>query len=206
MARILITSGPTRQYLDPIRFLSNASSGRMGCALAAAALDAGHEVVVISGPVNVTYPAAAEVIEVVTTDEMLAAAVEQFPSCDGAIGVAAPCDFAPLVVAREKIKKTDVSLTLELGSTPDIMMALGKMKRGSQWTIGFALETENGRANAIEKLRRKQFDLIVLNAADAMGSKVNSINVIDQSGELIREFSGSKADAAVVIVEQIANL
>jgi phosphopantothenoylcysteine decarboxylase/phosphopantothenate--cysteine ligase len=178
----------------------------MGCALAAAALDAGHEVVVISGPVNVTYPAAAEVIEVVTTDEMLAAAVEQFPSCDGAIGVAAPCDFAPLVVAREKIKKTDVSLTLELGSTPDIMMALGKMKRGSQWTIGFALETENGRANAIEKLRRKQFDLIVLNAADAMGSKVNSINVIDQSGELIREFSGSKADAAVVIVEQIANL
>ncbi len=206
MARILITSGPTRQYLDPIRFLSNASSGRMGCALAAAALDAGHEVVVISGPVSISYPAAAEVIAAVTTQEMLAAAVEQFPSCDGAIGVAAPCDFAPLVVAGEKIKKTDGNLTLELGDTPDIMMALGKMKQEHQWSVGFALETENGRANALEKLRRKQFDLIVLNAADAMGSEVNSINVIDGSGESVRKFSGSKADAAVAIIEEIANL
>lgn len=206
MARILITSGPTRQYLDPVRFLSNASSGRMGCALATAALAAGHEVVVISGPVSVTYPAAAEVISVVTTEEMLAASVKQFPTCEGVIGVAAPCDFSPRVVASEKIKKADGNLTLELVATSDIMKTLGELKQSHQWSVGFALETENGLANAVQKLRGKHCDLIVLNGADAIDSEVNSINVIDSTGESIRQFSGSKADAAAVIVEQIANL
>ena len=203
MARILITSGPTRQYLDPVRYLSNASSGRMGCALATAALAAGHEVVVVSGPVSVTYPAAAEVITVVTTEEMLAASVEQFPTCDGVIGVAAPCDFAPAVVASEKIKKKDGNLTLELVATPDIMKALGALKQEHQWSIGFALETENAKANAVEKLGRKQCDLIVLNSADAIDSEVNSITVINTKGESIRDFSGSKTDAAAVIIELI---
>lgn len=178
----------------------------MGCALATAALAAGHEVVVISGPVSITYPEAAEVISVMTTEEMLAAAIEQFPSCDGAIGVAAPCDFAPLVVADEKIKKTDANLTLELEGTPDIMMALGKMKQSHQWSIGFAMETENGLTNALKKLRAKQFDLIVLNGVEAIGSEVNSINVIDSSGESVRKFSGDKLEAAVLIVEHIAAL
>ena len=203
MARILITSGPTRQYLDPVRYLSNASSGRMGCALATAALAAGHEVVVVSGPVSVTYPAAAEVITVVTTEEMLAASVAQFPTCDGVIGVAAPCDFAPAVVASEKIKKKDGNLTLELVATPDIMKALGALKQEHQWSIGFALETENAKANAVEKLARKQCDLIVLNSADAIDSEVNSITVINTKGESIRDFSGSKTDAAAVIIELI---
>lgn len=203
MARILITSGPTRQYLDPVRYLSNASSGRMGCALATAALAAGHEVVVVSGPVSVTYPAAAEVITVVTTEEMLAASVAQFPTCDGVIGVAAPCDFAPAVVASEKIKKKDGNLTLELVATPDIMKALGALKQEHQWSIGFALETENAKANAVEKLGRKQCDLIVLNSADAIDSEVNSITVINTKGESIRDFSGSKTDAAAVIIELI---
>ena len=91
MARILITSGPTRQYLDPVRYLTNASSGRMGSSLASAALKLGHEVVVISGPVTVEYPDGAEVIDILTTDEMLESAREVFPNCDGAIGAAAPC-------------------------------------------------------------------------------------------------------------------
>lgn len=203
MARILITSGPTRQYLDPVRYLSNASSGRMGCALATAALAAGHEVVVVSGPVSVAYPEAAEVIAVVTTEEMLAASVEQFPTCDGVIGVAAPCDFSPKVVASEKIKKVDGNLTLELVATPDIMKALGALKQEHQWSVGFALETENGLDNAVQKLRDKQCDLIVLNGADAIDSEVNSITVIDNEGESIRKFSGSKPDAAKVIVELI---
>ena len=89
MARILITSGPTRQFLDPVRYITNASSGRMGSALAAAALDQGHEVVIVSGPVAVDYPSAAELIPVMTTDDMLVAAVKEFASCDGAIGAAA---------------------------------------------------------------------------------------------------------------------
>jgi len=175
----------------------------MGCALATAALAAGHEVVVVSGPVSVAYPEAAEVIAVVTTEEMLAASVEQFPTCDGVIGVAAPCDFSPKVVASEKIKKVDGNLTLELVATPDIMKALGALKQEHQWSVGFALETENGLDNAVQKLRDKQCDLIVLNGADAIDSEVNSITVIDNEGESIRKFSGSKPDAAKVIVELI---
>jgi len=98
MARILITSGPTRQYLDPVRYLTNASSGRMGRALTEAALSLGHEVVVISGPVEVTYPDAACVVSVVSTEEMLVAAREEFEKCDGLIGAAAPCDYRPVRV------------------------------------------------------------------------------------------------------------
>ncbi|MBQ7030024.1 MAG: phosphopantothenoylcysteine decarboxylase, partial [Thermoguttaceae bacterium] len=92
MAKILITSGPTRQYLDPIRYLTNASSGRMGAALAQAALDAGFEVVVVSGPVDVKYPNGARVVDVVSTEEMRTAAMQLYPECVGAIGAAAPCD------------------------------------------------------------------------------------------------------------------
>ena len=99
MARVLITSGPTRQYLDPVRYLTNASSGRMGKALAEAVLAAGHQVMIVSGPVEVEYPPAAEVTNVVSTEEMLAACRELFPACDGLIGVAAPCDYRPVRVA-----------------------------------------------------------------------------------------------------------
>src|SRR5207248_2816110 len=106
MSRVLITSGPTRQYLDPVRYLTNASSGRMGQALVEAAIEDGHEVVVVSGPVEVEYPAAAHAISVVTTEEMLAACQEVFPRCDGLIGVAAPCDYRPVKVEPNKIHRT----------------------------------------------------------------------------------------------------
>src|SRR5689334_15998371 len=114
LARILITSGPTRQYLDPVRYLTNASSGRMGAALAEAALASGHEVVIVSGPVDVAYPQAARVERVVSTEEMLVAARREFPSCDGLIGVAAPCDYRPVMVAASKIAKTGTPLELHL--------------------------------------------------------------------------------------------
>src|SRR3954453_21780780 len=118
MARILITSGPTRQYLDPVRYLTNASSGRMGRALAAAALELGHEVVVVSGPVNVEYPKAADVRPIVSTEELLAVCKELFPSCGGAIGAAAPCDYRPVRVETQKIAKTGQPLMLNLVETP----------------------------------------------------------------------------------------
>ena len=129
MARILITSGPTRQYLDRVRYLSNASSGRMGQALAAAAVEAGHEVVVVSGPVGVRYPAAAKVIPVVSTEEMLAECLKVFPACDGLIAVAAPCDYRPRTVADGKIRKTGRPLEIELVETPDIVARLGAIRR-----------------------------------------------------------------------------
>lgn len=206
MARILITSGPTRQYLDPVRYLSNASSGKMGSALAKAAIAAGYDVVVVSGPVDIQYPAVAEVVAVVTTAEMLAAAVEQFPGCEGVIGVAAPCDFAPVNVAHEKIKKSADRFTLEMTATPDIMQTLGERKRPEQWSVGFALETENARANAVEKLKRKHCDLIVLNDASAIGAEESSIDVIGTDGTSVGQFQGTKSGAAAVIVRAIEEI
>src|SRR5687767_10559120 len=113
MARILITSGPTRQYLDPVRFLTNASSGRMGRALALAAIQLGHDVVVVSGPVNVAYPSPAKVVPVVTTDDLLDACRREFPECDGLIAAAAPCDYRPVRVESKKIAKTGEPLELQ---------------------------------------------------------------------------------------------
>ena len=125
MSRILITSGPTRQYLDPVRYLSNGSSGRMGKALAEAVLAAGHEVVIVSGPVEVRYPSAARVVPVVSTEEMLAACLDVFPQCAGLIAAAAPCDYRPRVVAAEKIRKTGAPIDVHLVETPDIVARLG---------------------------------------------------------------------------------
>ena len=134
MARILITSGPTRQYIDPVRYLTNASSGRMGQALAAAALAAGHEVVVVSGPVDIEYPDGCTVIDVVTTEEMLESAQREFQHCEGLIGVAAPCDYRPEVVEDQKISKTGGPLTLQLFETPDVVATLGATKRIAGWS------------------------------------------------------------------------
>ncbi|HEV7226619.1 MAG TPA: phosphopantothenoylcysteine decarboxylase, partial [Pirellulales bacterium] len=170
MARVLITSGPTRQYLDPVRYLTNASSGRMGKALAEAVLAAGHNVVIVSGPVEVAYPAAAQVVRVVSTEEMLAACREIFPGCDGLIGVAAPCDYRPVRVAEGKIQKTGQPLELHLIETPDVVATLGAEKRAGQWLVGFALETDDQRLRALAKLEKKSCDLMVLNGPQAMNA------------------------------------
>ena len=172
MARILITSGPTRQYLDPVRYLTNGSSGRMGKALAEAALELGHEVIIISGPVEVTYPAAAEVVSVISTEEMLAAAEQRFTECDGLIGAAAPCDYRPVVIAKGKIQKTGQPLELRLIETPDIVATLGANKAPGQWVVGFALETDDARFRALVKAEQKSCDLMVANGPQAMHSQI----------------------------------
>ncbi|HUT12429.1 MAG TPA: phosphopantothenoylcysteine decarboxylase [Thermoguttaceae bacterium] len=195
MPRILITSGPTRQYLDPVRYLTNASSGRMGAALAEAALEAGHEVVIVSGPVDVDYPEAAEVISMVSTEEMLEACLKVFPACDGLIGVAAPCDYRPVVVASQKIQKTGEPLKLHLIETPDVVARLGAVK-GRQWMVAFALETQDERMRALQKLERKSCDLIVVNGPGAMHAPDTQVEIIDPAGHVLAEFSGSKPDVA----------
>jgi phosphopantothenoylcysteine decarboxylase / phosphopantothenate---cysteine ligase len=194
MARILITSGPTRQYLDPVRYLTNASSGRMGKALAEAAVDMGHDVTVVSGPVEVQYPAAAEVIDVVSTEEMLEACRKLFPSCDGMIGVAAPCDYRPVRVAEQKIAKTGQPLTLHLIETDDVVATLGAAKRSNQWVVGFALETEDPRLRALAKLEKKHCDLIVLNGPDAMNALDNRVEILDPNGDIVEAIAGQKED------------
>jgi len=202
VARILITSGPTRQYLDPVRYLTNASSGRMGRALAEAALAAGHEVTIVSGPVDVAYPPAAKVIDVVSTEEMLSAAQEAFTECDGVIGVAAPCDYRPRRVEPGKITKTGQPLELELIETPDVVATLGAAKT-HQWLVGFALETDDQRLRALAKLEKKSCDLMVLNGPEAMHAANTQVEVIDRNGAVLDVYAGTKEQVAAALFHLI---
>lgn len=203
MARILITSGPTRQYLDPVRYLTNASSGRMGAALASAAIDLGHDVVVVSGPVTVGYPGSAQVRPIVSTEELLAVCQEIFPTCHGVIGAAAPCDYRPMRVEQHKIAKTGQPLLLQLVETPDVMATLGAAKRPGQWLVGFALETDDQRFRALTKLERKSCDLIVLNGPAAMDAADNQVEVFDKTGAVVAAAEGNKEAVATRILQVI---
>ena len=196
MAAIVITSGPTRQYLDPVRYLTNASSGRMGCAVAEAAIRRGHRVTVVSGPVQIRYPDAARVIDVVTTEEMLRATADAFAAADGLIGVAAPCDYMPRVLRPEKIAKTGEPLQLELIETPDIVATLAAAKRPGQWVVGFALETEDRHYRAVAKMQRKRCDLMVSNSAAAIDAAETDLDILGRDGVLIERVVGPKSHAA----------
>ncbi len=167
----------------------------MGAALAAAALEAGHEVIIVSGPVEVAYPCEAKVIPVVTTDEMLAACQSVFPDCNGLIAVAAPCDYRPVEVAQGKIHKTGDSLHVELVETPDIVATLGTEKQ-SQWIVAFALETHDRHLRAMQKLERKRCDLIVVNGAEAIHATDTAIEVLNKQGAVLKHLSGSKGQVA----------
>lgn len=202
MTRILITSGPTRQYLDPVRYLTNASSGKMGAALTAAAMEHGHQVVVVSGPVDIEYPAGAEVLPVVSTEEMLDVCRSVFPKCDGLIGVAAPSDYRPVKVESGKIAKTGEPLVLHLIETPDVVASLGAEK-AHQWLVGFALETEDHRLRALAKLEKKSCDLMVLNGPEAMHSSDNQVEIIDAQGTVLESIEGPKEAVARGIFQVI---
>ncbi len=203
MANILITSGPTRQYLDPVRYLTNASSGRMGAALASAAIQAGHRVTIVSGPVHVDYPESAQIVSVTTTDEMLRAVQELFPSQDGLIGAAAPCDYMPRRVSPAKIAKSGEPLQLELIETPDIVATVAQTKKPHQWVVGFALETEDQRFRAIVKMQRKCCDIMVSNGPSAIDSADNEVEILASDGQTIAHAAGSKPAVAATIVESI---
>jgi phosphopantothenoylcysteine decarboxylase/phosphopantothenate--cysteine ligase len=203
MAKILITSGPTRQYLDPVRYLTNASSGRMGAALAEAALDAGHSVTIVSGPVHVAYPPQARVLQVVTTDDMLDTVCEQFPYHDGLIGAAAPCDYMPRRVSQAKLAKSGAPLQLELIETPDIVATVAQRKTTAQWVVGFALETEDQRFRAIVKMQKKCCDLMVSNGPTAIDSQENEVEILASNGETLKHAAGSKKSVAKAILESI---
>ncbi|MEM7473350.1 MAG: phosphopantothenoylcysteine decarboxylase [Planctomycetota bacterium] len=203
MARILITSGPTRQFLDPVRYITNASSGRMGCALAEAALAAGHEVVVVSGPVSIAYPAQAEFVPVLTTSDMLSAALEHFPACDGMIGAAAPCDYMPRRVESEKISKSGEPLQLELIETPDIVASVAETKQAHQWVVGFALESEDRRFRSIVKMQKKCCDMMISNDPSAIDSETNRIEILGSAGNTIELAEGDKREVAARILSAI---
>ncbi|WP_437187727.1 phosphopantothenoylcysteine decarboxylase [Planctomicrobium sp. SH668] len=193
--RVLVTAGPTREYLDDVRYLSNASSGRMGYAIAAAGIELGWEVVLVSGPVELTPPAGCEFHSVVTTSDMREAAISLFTSCDGVIASAAVCDYKPKERITGKLKKSGGPVTLEMIETDDVLAELGRMK-DHRWVVGFALEAQNPRENALQKLRRKNCDWIVLNAPSAIGSDFNEVEFINSQSETVCKWNGAKTEVA----------
>jgi phosphopantothenoylcysteine decarboxylase/phosphopantothenate--cysteine ligase len=200
--RILITAGPTREYLDDVRFLSNASSGKMGYALVDAALAAGHEVVLVSGPVALAPPAGCEFHAVETTGQMHQACLLEFPGCDGVIGAAAVCDYRPRDRRTGKLIKTGAPLMIELVETLDILADLGRLK-DHRWIVGFALESQNARDNALHKLANKKCDAIALNHPQAIGADSNRVELIDRQGCTVAIWDAGKAEIAHSLIAWI---
>jgi phosphopantothenoylcysteine decarboxylase/phosphopantothenate--cysteine ligase len=159
---ILVTAGPTREFLDPIRFLSNRSTGKMGYAVASRAAARGHAVTLVSGPVALTPPAGMEVVQVVSARDMLAAVQEHLAACEALVMTAAVADWRPTSTAITKLKKRDMRPVLELEPNPDILLTVRPLK-GDRVFVGFAAETDNVLAEADGKLERKGLDLIVAN-------------------------------------------
>lgn len=184
--KILITAGPTYEKIDPVRFIGNYSSGKMGYALAENCAERGAEVTLISGPVNLqTQHPAIRRINVESAEEMYRAAMEFYPDCDAGILCAAVADFTPEIVASHKIKREKDDLTIKLKPTHDIAAALGQAKHPQQRLIGFALETNDELAHAQEKRKRKNFDFIVLNSLNDKGAgfrcDTNKITIVDET-------------------------
>ena len=210
MARILLTAGPTRAYIDAVRYLTNASSGRMARAIAGAALARGHDVTIVSGPVAVRYPEGARVIPVVTTAEMLAAAIAELPRTDGVIAAAAPCDFEPVRPVGGKIPRTSAGLSLQLRSTTDVIATLASRvkrpaagRRRATWCVAFALEPGADKARACAKVTAKQCDLIVVNDLTALESTKNAVAVYDSHHDLVGEKRGTKRAVASWLIRLI---
>lgn len=187
--KILVTAGPTHENIDPVRFIGNYSSGKMGYALAGECAARGAEVCLVSGPVSLPIPDGdIRRIEVTSATEMHAACLREFPGMDAAIMCAAVADYAPAVCSDSKIKReTTGEITLRLVPNPDIAASLGAIKTPEQKLIGFALETDNEHANALSKLRRKNLDFIVLNSLRdplaGFGKDTNKVTVIAATGE-----------------------
>jgi phosphopantothenoylcysteine decarboxylase / phosphopantothenate---cysteine ligase len=208
--RIVVSAGPTREPLDPVRFLSNRSSGRMGAAIAAAAWRRGAKVTLVAGPLTVSAPAGVEIVNVESTEQMRDAIAQRLPNADALVMAAAPADFRPDQVADSKIKKSASPRTIELAPTSDILRATRSSRRSGMVVVGFALETDDAIANARAKLEAKDLDLVVLNNAreDGAGFEVetNRVTLIDRDGTSESLPLMSKASVAEAIVDRVEAL
>jgi phosphopantothenoylcysteine decarboxylase / phosphopantothenate---cysteine ligase len=203
--RLLVTAGPTREFIDPIRYVSNRSSGKMGYALARAARKLSPRVVLVSGPTALKPPAGVEFVPVVTAAEMAEAVLARYARSDVVIMAAAVCDFKPATPAAGKIKKETFGGLLKLVPTIDILAELGRRKR-AQVLVGFAAETDNLERNAREKLARKRLDLIIGNDASAFESDRNAVVLIGRDGQMERIPQQPKAKIAAIILERVRRL
>ena len=205
--RCLITAGPTREFFDPVRFISNPSSGKMGFAVAAAAREVGWTVDLVAGPVALPEPAGVMYYPVVTAEEMLRQTDALFGPCDILIMTAAVSDWRPRVRAEQKLKKGESVLTVEMEATPDILATLAQRRRPDQCLVGFAAETEQVELHAAEKLERKGLDFIVANSVagpqGAFGSDQNKVTLLGKKG--VRQVWGpaSKAEIARCLIAHL---
>ncbi|MBI2080205.1 MAG: bifunctional phosphopantothenoylcysteine decarboxylase/phosphopantothenate--cysteine ligase CoaBC [candidate division NC10 bacterium] len=206
---LLMTAGPTYEPLDPVRFVGNRSSGRMGFALAEAAAARGARVTLVSGPTHLAPPAGVECVRVETTQEMYEAVLARAAEADAVIKAAAPADYRPSTVAPAKIKKGREVLSMELTPTPDILGELGRRK-GAAVLVGFAAETEDLVANAREKLRKKNLDLVVANEVGAQGAgfgtDTNRVTLIGADGDAESLPLLSKQEVAHRVLDRVARL
>ena len=186
---ILITAGPTREYIDSIRFLSNASTGKMGFECAKAAVRIGHKVTLISGPTNLPDPKGAKTVRVVSALDMLREVKKVYPKTDAVIATAAVSDYRPAKRVRGKRKKGEKTVSLELALNPDILKTLGK-KKGKRTLVGFALEVQNARENALKKYREKNLDWIVLNGPTTLGAERMNASIY-REGEIEKRFTNA---------------
>lgn len=191
--RVLVTAGPTREPLDAVRFLSNASSGKMGFACARAAARAGHEVTLVTGPVALPDPPGLRTVRVVTAEEMYRAVMRAYPRTDAVVMTAAVGDYRPARPFAGKLKKGARTLTLELVRTRDILRALGDRK-GSRVLVGFALEVQDAVHQALLKYKRKNLDLIVLNTPRTFAAERMDCAVY-REGRVVRRFRRAPKDA-----------
>lgn len=209
--KVMITAGPTYEKIDPVRFIGNYSSGKMGYALAEECAERGADVLLISGPVSIkAHHPSINIVAVESAQQMHDAALSAFPDSDAAIMCAAVADYAPVVVAEKKIKREkDEIPVIELKKNPDIAAALGRIKKPGQMLVGFALETDNEMANAQSKLERKNLDMIVLNSlADkqaGFGVDTNKVTIIEKDGSVHSYEVKPKKEVAADIVDLITS-
>jgi phosphopantothenoylcysteine decarboxylase/phosphopantothenate--cysteine ligase len=207
--RFLITAGPTREPIDPVRYISNRSSGKMGYAIAEAALTEGHDVTLISGPAMVEPPRNANLIPVSTSDEMFEAVHRHADKCDICVLCAAVADYKPANVSSTKIKKRDAKFSLELIPTRDILDSLGHKHNRQFVLVGFAAETDHVEENAAKKLRAKNCDIIVANdvsgADSGMESDVNELIILFRNGGKTKISRAPKKNIARDLVKIFSN-
>jgi phosphopantothenoylcysteine decarboxylase/phosphopantothenate--cysteine ligase len=207
--KILITAGPTEEPLDPVRFITNLSSGKMGYALAKVARRHGAQVTLITGPTNLSLPSVENIIKVRTAQEMHKAVIDNYKKSTVIIKAAAVADYRPKVFAREKIKKDDKPRSIELERNPDIIAEIGQNKKNIV-LVGFAMETKDLLANAREKLKKKNMDLIVANSLREEGAgfqtDTNKITIIDREGNVQSLPVMTKIEAAEKILERVEGL
>ena len=203
--RILVTAGPTREFFDSVRFISNPSSGKMGYAIAAEAARRGHKVDLVSGPVELPAPKGVKVTRVVTAQEMFDAAAAKFSRCQAAVMTAAVCDYRPATQLNRKLKKSNRVRSLRLVPTTDIAGYLGRIK-GGRIVIGFAMEDHDEHRHAEAKLRRKRCDAIVLNGPGNVGSDRATVQIFRPTAGWKRPVSGTKTRIAKHVVDLVERL